>query len=132
MEAQKTLSDKIAFDSGAVIAMANGDRKAMAILKGILQKRELVVIPAPVITETLRGNNSDATVHRILNTGRIVPLTVTTARSAGERLGLTGSNATVDAMIVSIAVAESCLAIVTGDPDDISRLADSDLNVIES
>jgi len=84
------------------------------------------VLPAVVLAETTRGSARDANINRVINqVGLIVPIDEEIARMAGRLLARSGGNATVDALIVAVAILgrEETL-ILTGDVTDLSRLAD--------
>lgn len=111
-------------DSGAVIALARGDQRARAFLARALEVGASVEVPVVVLAETLRGGPRDAPVHRVLNAIGAVPLTTETmGRSAGELLGRARSTSTADALIVAQAVAAGGAHVLTGDREDLGRLA---------
>jgi predicted nucleic acid-binding protein len=83
-----------------------------------------VEIPAVVVAETVRGGPRDAPVNRILNwVGSIPGAQEAHARAAGSLLGATRSTATVDALVVAHAVVAGGAQILTGDRQDLERLA---------
>lgn len=126
------MSTTVALDSGAVIALARGDRAVMALLRYYRDAGAFFIIPVPVLAETLRGGRADASVNRILNTMKLVVLDAEAARDAGRRLGATKSKATVDALIVAAALRGGATDVLTSDPDDLSRLADGELHVVRT
>lgn len=111
-------------DSGAVIALARGDHKVRAFLARAIKARALIEIPVVVVAETIRGGPRDAPVHRILKTLGSVPETREAhGRTAGRLLGAARSASTVDALVVAHAVEAGGAHILTGDRDDLERLA---------
>ena len=124
------MTKAIALDSGAVIGVANGKRAAIALLKALVAAKTLVVVPVPVLAETLRGGNADANVYRVIKNAKLAPLTAESAKDAGARLGFAKSGETVDAMIVAIASEQDCYAIATGDPGDLAPLVDGAMDIV--
>jgi predicted nucleic acid-binding protein len=118
-------TDVVALDSGVLIALAKGDRDAEAAIKLINATGARLIIPVPVLAETLRGSNSDAAVNRMIRAVDDVVLTTeVAARSAGARLAAVKASPppTVDALIVATAEDHRATKIMTCDPDDIGRL----------
>lgn len=114
----------LVLDSGAVIALSRGDARARAFLQ---RARELMVpveVPVVVVAETLRGGPSDAPVHRVLKAiGSVPAARESHGRTAGELLGAARSTSTIDALVVAHAVEAGGADILTGDRDDLERLA---------
>ena len=129
------MADKIALDSGALIALSRGNENARAILERWTRAGVETVLPCPVLAETLRGKPSDAAIHRIVRSRSaaitVLPVLEADARNAGARIGKTvRTNVTVDAMIVAVAIANGAREIITGDPTDIAALSGMDLSII--
>lgn len=81
-------------------------------------------IPSVVIAETVRGTSKDAPVNRVINAvGEVISADEEIARVAGGLLGATKSRSTIDAMVVATAIGLGPAVILTGDPDDLGRLA---------
>jgi predicted nucleic acid-binding protein len=117
---------RLILDSGAVIALARGDQRARAFLARSLEVGALVEIPVVVLAETLRGGPRDTPVNRVLKAvGPVPEARETHGRRAGQLLGATGSRSTVDALVVAHAVEAGGAHVLTGDPDDLGRLAAS-------
>lgn len=115
---------RLILDSGAVIALARGDRRAFTFLALSLEFRALVEIPVVVVAETIRGGPRDAPINRLLKTIGSVPETREIhGRTAGKLLAAARSAHTVDALVVAHAVEGGGAHILTGDPDDLERLA---------
>lgn len=112
-------------DSGAVIALARGDHKVRAFLARALKARAPIEIPVVVVAETIRGGPRDAPFHRILKTvGSVPEAREVHGRIAGMLLGTARSASTVDALVVAHAVQAGGAHILTGDREDLKRLAE--------
>jgi len=107
----------VTFDTGALIALERRHAGALALLRACRLSRASITFPAGVIAEWWRGT------HRaLLESGSLEPLSPELAQRAGELLAETkGSNA-IDATVVASAAQRGDL-IVTGDADDLRRLA---------
>jgi predicted nucleic acid-binding protein len=115
---------RLILDTGAVIALSRGDQRARAFLARALELRVPVEVPVVVVAETLRGGPKDAPVHRVLKAVGMVPQAREVhGRIAGRLLGVAGSAATIDALVVAQAVEGGGAQILTGDPEDLGRLA---------
>ncbi|MFI5053225.1 MAG: PIN domain-containing protein [Acidimicrobiia bacterium] len=120
-------AERLILDSGAVIALARSEQRALAFLRRAIELDADVVIPVVVLAETLRGGRTDAAVHRALNrVGEIEPTHPDVGRVAGRLLGASRSNDTVDAMVVAEAVVRGGGQLLTSDPSDLRRLAASE------
>lgn len=116
---------RLILDAGAVIALARGERKAKAFLARALELMAPVEIPVVVVAETIRGGPRDAPVNRVLKAvGSVPEAREIHGRTAGQLLGAARSAATIDALVVAQAVAGGGAQILTGDREDLERLAD--------
>lgn len=121
---------RLILDSGAVISLSRGEPRARAVLARALELQATVEIPVVVVAETLRGGARDAPVHRVLKAvGSVPSATERHGRVAGRLLGATGSDHTVDAMVVAHAVETGGAIILTGDREDLTRLANGHTEV---
>lgn len=119
-------SQRLILDSGAVIALARREPKAMAFLARAFEADASVEIPVAVVAETVRGGPRDAPVNRVVNMiGSIAEAREIHGRIAGRLLGEARSTATIDALVVAQAVAGGGGMILTGDREDLARLAAS-------
>jgi len=85
-----------------------------------------IEIPVVVLAETMRGGPRDAPVNRVLKAVGSVPVAHEIhGRIAGQLLGATRLAATVDALVVAQAVESGGAHILTGDREDLERLAAS-------
>jgi predicted nucleic acid-binding protein len=117
-------SERLVLDSGAVIALSRGEKRARAFLERALELNLGIEIPVVVVAETLRGKHRDPPVHRILKTiGHVPDTRERHGRIAGRLLGTTGSTSTIDALVVAQAIEAGGAQILTGDPGDLERLS---------
>lgn len=115
---------RLILDSGAVIALSRGEQRARAFLARALELRAPVEVPVVVVAETLRGGPRDAPVHRVLKAiGSVPDAREVHGRIAGRLLGSAASTATIDALVAAQAVEQGGALILTGDPEDLGRLA---------
>ncbi|MGH9244504.1 MAG: PIN domain-containing protein [Acidimicrobiales bacterium] len=117
---------RLILDSGAVIALSRRDDRARAALASAWEIGAEVSIPAVVVAETIRGSGpKDAPVDRVIAAvGEVGVTDEATGRVAGALLGAARSDATIDALVVADAVERGGGVILTGDPDDLGRLAE--------
>jgi predicted nucleic acid-binding protein len=127
------VAETLILDSEAVNALAHAaergllTERARAILAVAHEKRALVRVPAPVLSEVCRGPRYDSAINHLLNARGIgvSDLTRSIAQRAGHllaRLKLSSAHA-VDAFVVATSLQFDAAVIATGDPDDIRRLA---------
>jgi predicted nucleic acid-binding protein len=127
------MAETLILDSEAVNALAHAAERgalaerARAILAVAHQKRALVRVPAPVLSEVCRGPRHDSAINHLLNARGIgvAELTRSIAQRAGHllaRLKLSSAHA-IDAFVVATSLQFDAAVIATGDPDDIRRLA---------
>jgi predicted nucleic acid-binding protein len=115
---------RLILDSGAVIALARGDQKARAFLARALKLGALIEVPVAVLAETVRGGPRDTPVNRVLKAVGSVPIAQEAhGRIAGQLLESARSSSTVDALVVAQAVEAGGAQILTGDREDLERLA---------
>lgn len=117
--------ERLILDAGAVIALATGQWRARAFLKRAAALGTHVLVPAVVVAETVRGDGArDAPVNRVLKgVEAILPVDESIARTAGRLLGTTGSDATIDAIVVAATLRVGGGKILTGDFEDFRRLS---------
>ena len=115
---------RLILDSGAVIALARGDQRARAFLARALELGVPVEIPVVVVAETVRGGPRDAPVNRVLKAvGSVPEAREVHGRTAGRLLAAARSAETVDALVVAHAVEAGGAHVLTGDREDLERLA---------
>jgi len=84
-----------------------------------------VIVPAVVVAQTIRGGRRDAAIYRLLHAVRVSFVGVRLARVAGELLVMSGLSDAVDALVMAEALRNPPAVLLTGDPDDMTRLAAS-------
>ena len=113
----------LVYDAGALIAAERDDRRFWEMHGRALRRRELPVVPAPVIAQ-VRRSATDRYLAKLLSTCQVAVLDQRAAELAGDLLGLAAREDVVDAHVVV-----TCLAIgaecVTSDHEDIRHLADA-------
>lgn len=116
---------RLILDSGAVIALARGERRARAFLGRAVEEGTEVLVPAVVVAETIRGHGPrDAAFNRVLAAiDSVLPADDAVARTAGRLLGAASSAETIDALVVATAIHAGGGGILTGDPADLRPLA---------
>jgi predicted nucleic acid-binding protein len=121
---------RLILDAGAVIALARDDTRARAFIRRAIELDAEVRVPVVVLAETLRGNQRDAAVHRVLNAvSDSAPIDEAIGRRAGALLGRADRSDTVDAIVVAEAIESGGAGILTGDPLDLTALADGERSV---
>jgi predicted nucleic acid-binding protein len=110
-------------DAGALSAGAQGDPRIRAELALAERVGAGVHVSSVTLAEVLRGHRRDARVHALLAAVEHHPVTPHLGRAAGELLGRTGRDDTIDAIV---AVTAQALAmptrLLTGDADDLRML----------
>ncbi len=123
-------SPRLILDAGAVIALARNDPRARAFIRRAIELDAEVRVPVVVLAETLRGTARDAGVHRVLNAvSDSLPIDEPIGRRAGALLGRSDRSDTVDAIVVAEAIESGGAGILTGDPLDLTALADGERSV---
>lgn len=125
------IPDAVALDSGALSGAAAGNVRVRAELALAEQLGVEVHICSVVLAETLRGHRRDAAVHAVLAGVSQDPVTPQLGRSAGELLGQSSRDDTIDSIVaVSAASLGRRVRLLTGDPDDLNALIADMPNVI--
>jgi predicted nucleic acid-binding protein len=109
------------FDTGALISAERGKARAARFLGLVRAGRARILVPLPVVAEWWRGR-TDAR-DEILAAAQVVGL-ADIAKAAGVALGRlddVDGKLTVDAIVMATAATLGGI-VVTGDPDDFSRL----------
>ena len=113
----------VVLDAGALSAGAQGDPRVRAELALAEQLGAGVHVSSVTLAEVLRGHHRDARVHALLAAVEHHPVNPHLGRAAGELLGRTRRDDTIDAII---AVTAEALAmptrLLTGDADDLRTL----------
>lgn len=118
----------VVLDSEGLWAVARSSSEdAKALLDDSRKAGVPVIVPTSVLAETLFGDARDAPANRVLKKMEIVPLSETISRSAAKLkrdAGMSGVEATTDAVVVATSDAAGGGVILTSDPKDIRALAD--------
>ncbi len=122
--------DAVVLDSGALVGAAAGQVRVRAELSLAEQLGVEVHVSSVTLTETLRGHRRDARVHALLAGTDQLPLTPQLGRAAGELLGRTHRDDTIDALVaVTAETLGGRVRLLTGDPDDLNALTADMANV---
>lgn len=112
----------------AVLALprerARAGRRAQAVLVAVERLGGRACVPAPVITEVARSASRRAGVDRILCRLPVVDTDRAIATRAGHLLGSNGLGSchAVDAFVAATALGATPAVVLTGDPNDLTRL----------
>jgi predicted nucleic acid-binding protein len=117
-------------DSEALSALAfpteraRAGRRAQAVLVAVERLGGRACVPAPVIAEVARSASRRSGVDRVLRRLPVVDTDRVVATRAGDLLGRHGldSSHAVDAFVAATALGAGPAVVLTGDPDDLTRL----------
>ena len=124
------LPDAVILDAGALTGASAGEVRVRAELSLAEQLGVDVYVSSVTLTETLRGHRRDARVHAVLTGTEQKPVTPQLGRAAGELLGRSNRNDTVDAIVaVTAASLGAKVRLLTGDPEDLHALTADMANV---
>jgi PIN domain-containing protein len=112
----------VTYDTGALVAADRGERRQWARHKALLARRDVPVIPAPVLAQAWRGGNRQALLARLLTGCEIEDLDRTQARAAGELAARAVTRDIVDACVVEGALRRRDL-VISSDPGDLHAIA---------
>ena len=122
--------DAVVLDSSALSGAAAGEVRVRAELSLAEQLGVEVHVSSVTLTETLRGHHRDARIHAVLAGTNQLPITPQLGRAAGELLGRTHRDNTIDALVaVTAEMLGSRVRLLTGDPDDLNALTADMANV---
>jgi hypothetical protein len=113
----------LTLDSGALIKLESGDEYVRALLSGALAAGSPLAVPAGVIAQTWRGGPRMARIARLLGdeTVEVVDVDGPVAKAIGLLSARSGHPDVVD-VSVALCAAERRHAIVTTDPDDLTKV----------
>jgi hypothetical protein len=119
----QALADALLLDSGALSKGAAGDARVRAELAVAEEVGAAVQVSSVTLAEVLRGHPRDARVHSLLSGVDEKALSPELGRAAGELLGRTRRDDTVDAIVAMTANAAGArVRLLTGDPGDLRAL----------
>jgi hypothetical protein len=113
----------VTYDTGALLAAEANRRDVWALHARALERGILPVVPSPVLGQGWRGGPQVA-LSRLLRGCRVEDLTEDRARSVGVACARSRTSDIVDASVVIGALARKDL-VVTSDPDDLTKIAES-------
>jgi len=112
----------LVYDTGALIAAEDNDRRMWALHARAIQRGVLPIVPAACVVEAWRGGRQP-NLARLFAGCEIGPITGDDAKRAGAlRRTVPDSVSAIDATVVETAVRRGC-AVATSDRSDIEALA---------
>ena len=114
-------------DSG-VIDQATTNRNFRWVLRDLVERGWVPVIPTVVLAEAITGRREDAPVNQVINGLDTVDTTQATARRAGhlrfgvQRSGVRRVPSGIDAIVAAHAADAGTAVVFTTDPSDLRRL----------
>jgi predicted nucleic acid-binding protein len=111
----------VVYDAGALVAAERNDRRMWAEHRVRLELGFSVAVPAPVLAQVSRSPKQ-VQLRRLLSGCEVVEFEEADAHDAGRILARSKTNDIVDASVVVLAMRRRA-DIVTGDEDDLSKLA---------
>lgn len=125
-------------DSEALAALAfpreraRAGRRAQAVLVAVERLGGRACVPAPVIAEVARSASRRSGVDRVLRRLPVVDTDRAIATRAGNLLSRNKLDSchAVGAFVAATAIGASPAVVLTGDPDDLTRLIGDDPGVI--
>ena len=125
------IPDAVVLDATALSGAAAGQARIRAELSLAEELGVGVHVSSVTLTETLRGRRRDARIHAVLAGTEEKPVTPLLGRAAGELLGRTNRDDTVDAIVaVTAQTLGAQVRLLPGDPSDLNALAADMANVI--
>ncbi|MGP3970014.1 twitching motility protein PilT [Streptomyces sp. 6N223] len=112
------------YDTGALIAIDNNDRRMWARHQLALDDGRDIYIPAVVVGQAWRDARRQVRLGRLLTSCRVEPVGLEVAKAAGV---LCGKAKTADVVAATVIVMAATLSAIvwTSDPDGIHALADA-------
>ncbi len=125
-------------DTEALVALSfprertRAGRRVQAVLVAVERLGGRACVPAPVIAEVARSASRRPGVDRVLRRLPVVDTDRTIATLAGNLLGRNrlDSRHAIDAFVASTALSASPAVVLTGDPNDFTRLIADDPGVL--
>lgn len=118
----------LVLDSAGLTGLAARDPYIRTAAREVLARGGHIVVAATTLTEVLRGSPRDATVHQVLKSVTVEPVTERTACAAGHLLGATGLDGhrcALDSLVATVALkSERPVLLLTSDVDDLSVLTE--------
>jgi predicted nucleic acid-binding protein len=112
-------------DAEGLSKAATGQPLVRAYLEAAQALGADVFVSAVTLAETVRGGAPDARVFRVLNAATVIPVSAEVGRAAGELLGATDRDDTVDAVVAATARSlHRPIRVLTSDPRDLRALTE--------
>jgi predicted nucleic acid-binding protein len=108
------------FDTGMLIALERRKQRATQVLRAIVRRGLLPIVPAVVYAEWWRGRTDIR--EEILAMVIVEGMPPQLCRAAGEALGVVRGSSLVDAVVLASAALRGGGVVYTSDPDDLLRL----------
>jgi hypothetical protein len=108
------------FDTGMLIALERRKQRATQVLRAIVRRGLLPIVPAVVYAEWWRGRSDIR--EEILAMVIVEGVPPQLCRAAGEALGVVRGSSLVDAVVMASAALRGGGVVYTSDPDDLLRL----------
>jgi len=113
----------IVYDTGALLAAERHNPDFLALHDELTRARIRPLVPVVVLAQAWRGGPQHQ-VSRVLKACDILPDDQATGRAAGVACAASGTADVVDAIVIVTAVRHQA-PVVTSDPGDLTRIADS-------
>ncbi|MDA8322649.1 MAG: twitching motility protein PilT [Actinomycetota bacterium] len=112
----------VTYDTGALIAAEQGERRMWARHRALLLRRVVPIVPAPVVAQCWRGTTRQAQLARLLTGCETESLDDTRARATGTLAGRARTTDIVDASVVEGALRRDDL-VISSDEGDLTAIA---------
>jgi hypothetical protein len=112
----------VTYDTGALIAADQAERRIWARHRALLALREVPTVPAPVVAQSWRGGGRQALLARLLAGCGVEALDDVQARSVGSLAATAATTDIVDACVVEGALRRHDL-VVSSDEADLHAIA---------
>lgn len=112
------------YDSGVLIGIDNNNRRMWTIHHLALEEGRRLLVPAPVVGQAWRDPRRQVQLGKFLYSCEVVPVGLELSKAAGVLCGKAGTADIVDALVVTIALAQGAI-VFTSDPGDIAHLSSS-------
>lgn len=113
----------LVLDAGALIALERRERKVAGLIELARRADAGLVTTAPVLGQVWRDGGRQVGLARLMPLLDVRAAGIAEARAAGRLLGRSDTSDVVDALLALVAVPGD--QILTSDPDDLRRLAES-------
>ena len=113
----------IVYDAGALLAAERRNPDFLALHDEVTAARIRPIVPVVVLARAWRGGPQHQ-ISRVLQACDIRPDDAATGRAAGVACAASGTADVVDAIVIATAVRHQA-AVVTSDPGDLTRIANS-------